>query len=348
VTNSNENIENTIVIELSIHALKIAEFYDQLTIVRNEQNIQLANFDGLKIIGQMYYDPLLADYAMTELTLGVTTPKSSNIVIPAGTAFQSKSNSDLIFYSTDTVTLLAGQSWVTVNVKANLIGPIGNVAEDDIDSFVANTSQIDTVTNIYSATGGRNDETMDQYRARLLQWKYTIPKGTYDAYINALDSVSVLSSYYIDQYWDGYGSTRIIVDPPIDLVIQEVTTAINSIKAVDEDILIVPVKTVPIDISAEINISLDQTVPQTATTKETIEILAEQVLRTYIDGGFNIDGTENRDLGTGMDYIPFKAGMYIASQIPQVEDITFINPSEPVTIQADEKALAGNITVTVV
>lgn len=348
VTKSNQNIENTIVIELSIHALKLAEFYDQLTIVYNEQNMQLSNYEGLKIIGQMYFDPLPADYARTELTLGVIVPKLVNITIPSGTGFQSKSNSELIFYSIDTVTLLAGQSWIKLNVKANLIGPMGNAAETDIDSFVANTTQIDTVTNIYGATGGRNYETMDEYRSRLLRWKYIIPKGTYDAYVNALDSVSVLSSYYIEQYWDGYGSTRIIVDPPIDLVLQAAGMAVNSVKAVDEDILIIPVETISIDISAVINISIDQIVPQSAVTKEHIKILVKQVLKTYIDGGFRIDGTQKKDLGTGTDFIPFKAGMYIASQIPEVEDISFTHPSKPITIQSHERALAGNITVVVV
>jgi hypothetical protein len=68
VTAKNEDIENTVILELSIHALKLAEFYDQLTIVRNEQNIQLANLDGLRVIGQMYFPMIPADYAITDIT----------------------------------------------------------------------------------------------------------------------------------------------------------------------------------------------------------------------------------------------------------------------------------------
>jgi len=333
ITANREDIENTIVIELSIHAIRLADFYDQLTVVRNEQNMALANYPGLVILGQMFLgEPRAEDSAITEITFGINAPIADNILIPASTGIRSKTNDSIVFYTYADATLLAGQTWVKANVRCNMIGPVGNVAADDLTEFIVGTN-LDYVTNQYPATGGVYAEPMESYRMRLLNWKYILPKGTYDAIKNAIENVPSVNSYYIDQYWDGYGSTKIIIDPPLQIVM---------------DILIVPVETVPIDVSCNINISIDQIVAPSETAKESIKILAEQALRTFIDGGINTDGTIQSDLGISTDFVPFEAAMYIATQIKEIKNVTFDFPNEPVTIVSHEKAVSGTITVVVV
>ena len=348
ITANREDIENTIVIELSIHAIRLADFYDQLTVVRNEQNMALANYPGLVILGQMFLgEPRAEDSAITEITFGINAPIADNILIPASTGIRSKTNDSIVFYTYADATLLAGQTWVKANVRCNMIGPVGNVAADDLTEFIVGTN-LDYVTNQYPATGGVYAEPMESYRMRLLNWKYILPKGTYDAIKNAIENVPSVNSYYIDQYWDGYGSTKIIIDPPLQIVMDMVSNQVDTAKAIDEDILIVPVETVPIDVSCNINISIDQIVAPSETAKESIKILAEQALRTFIDGGINTDGTIQSDLGISTDFVPFEAAMYIATQIKEIKNVTFDFPNEPVTIVSHEKAVSGTITVVVV
>jgi len=348
VLGSNEDIENTIVLELAIHAAQVANFYDQLTIVRNEQNIALSNFNGLKIIGQMYLDLRLPDAAITELKIYIEEESDENIIISSGTAIQSKTNDNIIFYTMEDCVILVGQLETYVTARCGTVGPIGNVAAGDLDSFVGGADYGLNVINMYAATGGRKDETMEEYRSRLFSWKYILPKGTYDAIKNAIDDVAPVDSYYIEQYWDGYGTTRIIIDPPIQRVLNMVQNSIDNVKAIDEDILVVPVETIPIDLSCTINISIDQIVSPTNITKETTKTLVEQALKLYIDGGISTLGIIERGMSIGQDFVPFEAGMYIANNVPGVKNVTFDFPSDPVEILSHERGTSGEITVAVV
>lgn len=148
--------------------------------------------------------------------------------------------------------------------------------------------------------------------------------------------------------WDGPGTTRIVIDPPLDIVMIAVESSIDKVKAVDEDITIVPVETVPIDISTVVNVSLNSAVPLSDSEKEAIQFQVLSVIETYINGGYNSDGTPKSDLGIDNDFIPFQMERYIAEQISSVLDISTPYPAAPIPIDGHQKAVMGTADVKVI
>ena len=347
IVNAGQDTENVIILEASVHALLLSNTYNDLTTIYNDQNISLADSNSLDIIGQMYFPRFLANSALVEVTATMEVAPTENIIIPAGTGFPADSNPAIVFFSYTDNTLLAGQTSVTFPTRCNLIGPIGNISSGDISSFLYD-DLTDSVTNTYAATGGVNDETDDLYRQRLLNWNNIVKTGTYDAIKNALQGVSSVSGFYIDQFWNGYGTAQIIIDPPTDTVLGLAELAVNPVLAVDDDITLVPVETVEVSVSVVVNITIDSTVSPTDTEKNLIMSQVIQSITTYINGGTDLNGSADQDLGIGKDFIPFKCGMYIAQQIPLLENIEFLSPTEPITIESNQKAVADVVSVEVI
>lgn len=343
-----KDIENTIVMELSVHALLLSEGYDDLGLVYDAMDMYKAQGEDLDYLGTPFTPRRPASAAVTEATYGCDEPAESNVIIPLGHEVATEEETPTVFQTTEESVLLVGESSINVPVQCTQTGVVGNIAPGEIVDMVSDIIGIDSVTNTYGGYGGAEEESDFYYRSRLLNWKYTLGRGTYDAIREAITGVSAVAGYYIHQYWDGYGSTRIIIDPPLQTVIDSVTDAVNVVKAIDEDFSIIPVEELNIDVSVIVNVSIDETVPMPQSNMDRIGTMVEQCIGTYIDGGTNLDGSVRPPLGIGSDFIPFKAGVYISEQIPEIKDVSFSFPSSPVTVESHEKGVAGLISVTVV
>jgi hypothetical protein len=341
------DIENIAVLEMSVMALIISYIYEDLTAVYNATDIGKANDGDLDALGRMFFSRMPASKAVTDITYSIDTPLGAPILIPQGSKV-SDENRNVVFATVEDATLLAGDTEVTVGAECTEAGTAGNLPADSLTHMVDSISEINDVNNEVGCYGGKPQESDESYRLRLFNWKYILERGTYDAVIQGITSVSSVEGYYIDRYWDGYGSTKIIIDPPLQITIDSVTSALEHWKAVDEPYRIVGVETVPIDVSCVINISLDETIAAMDTTKQSTKTKVEQYIRIYIDGGLNRDGTEKEPLGIGKDFIPFKCGVYLSEQIPEIKDVTFNYPAAPITIQSHQKASANTLDVVVV
>lgn len=341
------DIENIAVLEMSIIALIISYVYEDLTAVYNAQDIGKANDGDLDILGRMFFPRDPAKAAVTDITYSVEIAKAEPILIPINSRI-SDEDQNVVFKTLEEVTLDAGLLEVTVGAVCLDEGISGNLPADSLTHMIDNIDGIDAVNNELGCYGGRPAESDESYRLRLFNWKYILERGTYDAIVNAINSVSSVYGYYIDRYWDGYGSTKIIIDPPLQVTIDQVTAILNNWKAVDEPYRIVGVETVPIDVSCIINISLDEAIAAMDTTKQQVKTKVEQYIRIYIDGGLNKDGSERKPLGIGKDFIPFKCGVYLSEQIPEIKDVSFNFPTTPVTIQSHQKAATNILNVVVI
>jgi len=345
--NENKDIENVIVLEGAVHSFILSNVYNDLTNIYQEQNFLTADMTGLINLGSMMFAPLPAYAAITEVIISVDDPATSNILIPYGSTFESNYDNTIIFATLNDTSIAEGQRSTRVGVQCLTPGPIGNVAAGELSVFGSGNYEADHVTNPLAATGGVNAETSVAYLARLQNWKYILQKGTYDAYLNALAAVPSATCTIVP-FWNGKGTVEIIVDPPLGTVITLVANAISNVKAVDDDVTVVPVQTVPINISCIANISLNKAQLPTTVTEDQIAAQIKECIKTYIDGGKDLYGNYIKDLGAGVNWIPFKCSVYISEQIPVMDNIDFLFPISPVIINENQKATAGTITVEVV
>ncbi len=83
----------------------------------------------------------------------------------------------------------AGQSSITVEVRAFTAGTIGNVSANQIVQIGSTLPGIDTVTNPSPFSNGVNQESDDDYRARFVLYLSTLAKATENAILAAAHSV---------------------------------------------------------------------------------------------------------------------------------------------------------------
>lgn len=337
ISNS-KNIENTVILDISIMAYAISLEYESLDEIYTALDMANAVGTDLDILGEPFLTRLPEDYAVTTIAVTCEDPAINNVIIPAGTTLTAETDNRAIFSTIADATLLIGQTEVDIPVICLTPGPIGNVSANSLISFDQSIDGIDGVTNPLDASGGSDAESDADYRQRLQFWAYTLEKGTLAAILNAIRLVTAVTSYYIEPYFDGYGSTRIIIEPGTDATIQAVQQAVDNVKAVDEYFLVMGVTNVTVNVSLTVNIGLDQTLPPTQDVKDTVEIKASQYLSQFI-----------QDLGIGADFVPYQAGAYLSTYVPEIAsgNVTFADET-PVTVGPEEKAVVGTIDITMV
>ena len=343
-----KDIENTIIMEISVHALILSEAYKDLTRIYNAQSLYKAEGDDLDVLGQMYFQRYPPHAAVADVTYAREEGYEGNITIPYGHQLTTSSETPVIFKVVNETVVVDGEDFAVVQMECTTTGVSGNVAKGEINTMVTDIEGISGVSNEYGAYGGAEEENDLSYRRRLLNWKNILRKGTYDAIVDAIASVRAVESFYMDLYWDGYGSTKIIIDPPLTSVINMVEAAVAEAKAVDEDITIVPVVEVDVDVGLIVNVSLDEPVVVSDINKERIETIVEQQLVVYLEGGTDLYGNAVKANGIGRDFVPFEAGVYLKQQLPEIRNLSFTYPLEPVTIESHEKAMVGTIEVSVI
>lgn len=363
------NIENVIIMEYSILAFKISEMYIDLTTVNNGQNPNLAPVedtinniveptDALAILCTPFIGPpYSANYATTEIDFYVATPNTVNVDIPQGTQIQSEADPTIVFQTITDSTLLSGTNDVIVPVICQTTGPSGNVLPNTLTVMVSPIVGVDSVTNSSNASGGSLGETSANYLSRFNQWKYSNVRGTFDALGSAINSVPAVMGYYINPHpfvpvgtggYYQYGLTDVTIDPPLESVLNDVISAINLWKAVDENVVVTGVSEETVTLNATINVDLDSAVSYSDSDKARFGQLAQNCIETYIDGGFDINGNVRLELGIGQYVVLSQVIGYVLSQIPQIVDMYFTSPITNITILPTEKAVAGTITVTVI
>lgn len=115
------------------------------------------------------------------------TPSNLDIVISAGTqvaASASDGSASAIFATTQTTTLVAGQTAVDIPVQSITIGAFNNVAANTINLFTGAPIQgITTITNPTPTTQGSDAESDAQFRLRFKNTVFRNLAGTGDQYL---------------------------------------------------------------------------------------------------------------------------------------------------------------------
>jgi hypothetical protein len=342
-------IENTVVMELSNHALVLADKYKYtLTPLHNALDMFKASGDDLEKLGLPFIGPKIpSQYAVTDIDIKVDDALDHDVIFPAGTLIQQDSKDPVIFETMEPCTLVQGTTSVRVFGQCTVPGSIGNVFKNELVKLTNPISGI-YCDNPEGASGGKPKESDMEYLQRIINWRFTQKKGNLDAIEEAINSVSAVLGYYIDRYWNGTGTVKIIIDPPTDVVMTLVEGAVDRSMALDDDFTFVKVQDVLVNLSTVVNVSLDQTIPLSDVAKATIKKKVENFIKIYIEGGMNADGSIQKALPIGRDFIPFQCSKYLSNQIPEIQTVSFTYPEAPVTIQSHQRARCGTVSAVVV
>jgi len=116
-------------------------------------------------------------FASGQVTFTLTHVLSSQLLIPGGTMV---STDDTIMFGTNSdVVINPGSTSVTADVTCLNLGDIGNVAPGTITNINDDIGVTDiTVTNTAATSGGQQEESDDDFRARIIDSHLNYPVGT--------------------------------------------------------------------------------------------------------------------------------------------------------------------------
>ena len=196
-----------------------------------------------------------------------------------------------------------------------------------------------SVTNPKGSSGSREAYTDNEYRELLRNWTYAHIRGTKEAYEEFFANYDGLDDYRLVPRWDGPGTLKIIIDPFNDWLKTDLYNKLQEKTfLLIESVLITGAIRRPLDIDCVINVDIDNVVDYSAVDYTNLRSLVERALSVYVDGGYRRDGTYHKGLKIGQDFIPFKAGIFINEEIPQIMSIDWKDTLNKIdnTINFDE------------
>ena len=118
------------------------------------------------------------------LTFGISKELEENLVVPAGTLCFTAGGT--AFETLVEVTMAAGEVAVTVDAQAVEPGTAGNVLPGTVTQMQIRPDGIETVTNDAAFSGGRERESDDAYRKRILEGYRGLGNGANMGYYKSL------------------------------------------------------------------------------------------------------------------------------------------------------------------
>ncbi len=327
---SDQDLESILIIEASVLAIEISESYDSMKKVYDSKSIKTAVDEDLDELGAMFFERESAEASVVLIEFEPEGDVEFPIIVPED--FYASTDSGVSFRTVESAIINDSDSRVELKSECTEVGAIGNVLEGTIINMEEELHGIASIINQSKAYGGKDEETDENYRKRLLNWKYSLEKGTSDAITNAILTVKEVDSYYLEPYWQGPGTGRIIIDPPFDEVINNVAEVVEDVKILNEDITIEGVNYLNFTMEIVLNVLF---VNELSLTDNEKELLLQKIINyilVYFNGGFNFDGSTNKGLGLGVDFIPFELAYYVRSQVEELRSLKI----ESLTVDNEE------------
>lgn len=227
--------------------------------------------------------------------------------------------------------LLAGSTYVDVKAEAVEAGTRGNVVAGSITGMQTMPDGIETVTNPQRFTGGRERETDEAYRKRILEACMGLSNGANSAYyrklaqsVDGIDEVAVIPRIH------GAGTVGLLVMSDSGGVSQTAQDALNALLADRRELGIQVVVQEPENIGVNIQATF---VPAEGYTLSQAKTAVQEAVVDYVDG-----------LGLGKTLYP--AGLYYSAMATgAIENVVFTQPTGAVTPEAGQQLVAGTVTL---
>ena len=345
-----QDISNFYVMMLSIFAEAVDIVYDDITLEYLSNKVNSASETDLDDIGSLVncIRPT-GTRCGVELEFMLTRVRQEDVTFPSGITVYGESTG----YTYTTVEELyfpAGTTTVTVQAYADNIGVRYNVIADEltqISTESGNGLSGLTVTNPEPSSGGSEAFTDEEYRLLVKNWIRLNQRGNETAFIDYLARMDGIDGYKFIPNWDGTGTLKVILDPGTPYQLKQCYDDLQAeISQASEDIYMTSPEKIPIDVYATVDVDIDVVNPFSTSEKEDIQAKIITATKLFIDGGgYRRNGSYYRGLRIGEDFIPYKLGAFLDAEIPELMNIKFSHPSEPVTITDEEIGTANIISI---
>lgn len=185
-------------------ASQFEELEQELENVMHALRLKDAEGKNLDIIGER-----LGVGRNTESTAtGVVTlyrglDDGNDYYVQKGAALQTRAFDPIVFQTTETVTLSAGQQSITAEIKAIESGDSGNVAANTITRSADMPPGVDSLTNTSPTSGGSRREPDEEYRRRIIQTIAQTDSASGFNISRILEQKGYIRNVkYFDQYFD--------------------------------------------------------------------------------------------------------------------------------------------------
>lgn len=340
---SRQDISSYYVMTLSIIAESEEDIYYDMTDVYYSAKVEYALGTDLDDIGNIVGCPRpQATSAGVELTFTISLPSSTTVNIPRDVVVSTKTG--ISYITVEEADIPAGET--SVKVFALSIEPGWDYRVPSNSLTIIETELPDVnglkVTNLESASGGSNAYDDEEYRALIMDWIKNNTRGSKEAYDRYFATVDGLDSYKLIPNWDVSGTLKIVLDPGYPYQLKQCYDEImDSVCQIPDDITMFPPDKIPINIYAKCNVDIDEVNPYSATEKDSIKTRIVDAIKLYIDG----DVSNYKGLRIGEDFIPYKLGVFIHDLVPELKNIIFTYPSEPITITDEQMGVSNDINI---
>jgi uncharacterized phage protein gp47/JayE len=186
----------------------------------------------------------------------VTFTGPDGTIIPAGTRLVTDDVEPVYFVTTADATIAGGSA--TVSAEAEEGGVKGNVSAGEITSLAIDEEyfEVVSVTNNEPFTGGVDEESDDELRARLLdRLRRPVTSGNANHYRQWALEVAGVGDAKVYPVWNGPGTVKVVLldtekKAPPQSIVDAVATHIESVRPVGANVTVVGATEVPINISA--------------------------------------------------------------------------------------------------
>ena len=291
---------------------------------------------------------LPANAATGSVTFSRFTP-TYQAIVPVNQGMQTSDGTQQFFVTIDATNpaysatlngyvIAPGTASVTVPVEAVNSGTQANVQANTISQITSGIQYVDTVTNPAAFINGVDKESDPAYRARFVLYIASLSKATKTAIIYAARSVQQGVNISITENADlngtpDLGFNTVIVDDgsgyPSATLLTNVANAIDAVRPLGSRIGVYP----PVVLLADVGMSLITAANYTHTSVVTAVIAA---LQNFINA---------LPLGTPLFYTQLAAIAYSVPGVTNVAGITLNGSTSDLTATAQNKILAGNISV---
>ena len=345
---NNQDISNYYVMDKSVIAVMASKIYKQLTQVYESAKVEYASGTDLDNIGETIgITRPQATHAEVQLIFTTTTVLDDNILVNPGVRVSTDSGIEYI--TLEKISIPSGNTQTTVTARAVEPGIQSKIIENQITKIITNIRYNLKVNNPRTSKGGTEAYNDDEYRYLLMNWTRIQIKGSVEAYENYFARFDGIDSYKLIPNWDGTGTMKVIIDPGYPTQLEKAYNDLqNNITQATEDITLFKPVNHPIDIYATVNVDIDRINPYSENEKLEIQARITEQIRVFIDGGYRSNNNYYPGLALGEDFIPHKLAVYLDNEVPELKNIDFSYPTEPITISDEEIGVSNNITIEMV
>lgn len=344
-----EDISNYYVMTGAVYSKIIEKIYESITQVYESAKIEYAEGIDLDNLGETRgVTRPLATHAMVEVTFFLEGGAlEEDIIIPEGIIVSTTDNIEYV--TLEEIYIPAGGIESTVQCQSVKPGSASKILANTLTEVISSTGYNLRCNNSENSSGGNEGYTDDEYRYFIIKWFLIHLKGSKEAFEYYFANFDGIDGYKIVPNFDVTGHTKIIVDPGTKYQLNEIYNDLQTIVSqMNEDLLLTAPENVLINIYATVNIDIDQLNPYSTTEKENIKLRVIQAIKVFIDGGFTVSGEYYPGLLIGEDFIPHKLAVFLDNEIPELKNINFNYPEDPITILDEQKGKSNEIEIEMV